>query len=54
MDKYAVQETEVGMNQETLEKKASQGCPKCGGKVERHGSVLACANCGTEPFESPK
>lgn len=33
------------------EKKASQGCPVCGAKVERHGNILACPKCGTEPFE---
>lgn len=46
VEKYGVDES--GSEQE---KKASQGCPKCGAKVEKHGNVLACPNCGTEPFE---
>lgn len=53
MDKYAVDES-LPVNQEELEKKAMQGCPKCGGRVEKHGAVLSCANCGTEPFEQEK
>jgi len=48
MEKYGVDEQ---INQEKLEKQASEGCPKCGGKVTRHGNILACENCGTEPFE---
>jgi Zn finger protein HypA/HybF involved in hydrogenase expression len=50
MDKYGVDEgTE---DQEILEKRSSQGCPKCGStRVQRHGSTLICPNCGTEPFE---
>jgi hypothetical protein len=51
MEKYAVEE---GVNQEELEKQAMHGCPKCGGRVDRHGKVLTCANCGTEPFEAEK
>jgi tRNA(Ile2) C34 agmatinyltransferase TiaS len=54
MEKYAVVETEGTVSQETLEKQAMQGCPKCGGRVERHGRILSCANCGTEPFEADK
>jgi tRNA(Ile2) C34 agmatinyltransferase TiaS len=55
MEKLGVQETEVGgVSQETLEKQAMQGCPKCGGRVERHGRILTCAKCGTEPFEQGK
>jgi ribosomal protein S27AE len=48
MEKYGVDET---IDQEKLEKSASEGCPKCGGKVTRHGAILICKNCGTEPFE---
>lgn len=48
MTKYGVDE---GTDQEALEKKAAGGCPKCGAKPTRHGNVLACPNCGTEPFE---
>lgn len=48
MEKYGVDEQ---VDQEKLEKQAAEGCPKCGGKVERHGDILACVNCGTEPFE---
>jgi ribosomal protein S27AE len=47
MEKYGVDETG-----EEMEKKAAAGCPKCGGKVEKHGNVLTCEHCGTEPFES--
>ena len=46
VEKYGVDE-----QQAENEKKASEGCPKCGTKVERHGNVLACPKCGTEPFE---
>lgn len=49
MDKYGVNE-QVG-NQEQLEKKAAYGCPKCGVKLEKHGSVILCPTHGTEPFE---
>jgi ribosomal protein S27AE len=48
MEKYGVDEH---IDQEKLEKQASQGCPKCGGEVTRHGNILVCKNCGTEPFE---
>lgn len=36
------------------EKKAADGCPVCGSKVEHHGNVLACPVHGTEPFETKK
>jgi ribosomal protein S27AE len=49
MEKYGVDE-----GGEELEKKASAGCPQCGGKVEKHGNVLTCPKCGTEPFETKK
>jgi ribosomal protein S27AE len=49
MEKYGVDEQGA-----ENEKKASEGCPKCGSKVERHGNVLACPKCGTEPFEATK
>jgi nucleoid DNA-binding protein len=49
MEKYGVDESS-----EEQEKKAAAGCPNCGGKVEKHGNVLACAKCGTEPFEAQK
>lgn len=51
MDKYGVDEK---VDQKQLEKSAAEGCPKCGGEVERHGNVVVCKNCGTEPFESNK
>ncbi len=53
MDKFAVDESN---DQEQLEKKATQGCPKCGRPdVQRHGTTLICPTCGTEPFEqAPK
>ena len=49
MEKYGVDET--GTEQE---KKAQAGCPNCGSKVEKHGNVLVCPNCGTSPFEGKK
>lgn len=53
MEKYG-----VAMTQEELMKLASEdGTPvthaACGGgKVTRHGPVIICENCGTEPFEA--
>jgi hypothetical protein len=47
MDKYGVDESK----NDKMKKFASGGCPKCGAKIERHGDVLMCPNCGTEPFE---
>lgn len=44
--KYGVDE-----EREDKEKLASQGCPECGKKPERHGNVLSCPTHGTEPFE---
>jgi nucleoid DNA-binding protein/ribosomal protein S27AE len=49
MNKYAVDEG--GSDSETLEKAAASGCPRCGAAVQRHGNVLSCPRCGTEPFE---
>lgn len=46
MEKLGVDE--VGTEQEKV---AAEGCPKCGDKVQRYGNTLACANCGTEPWE---
>lgn len=51
IEKYGVDES-TGQNQEQLEKRAGQGCPMCGGKVERQGNLLICTSCGTQPFES--
>lgn len=51
MDKFGVDESVDG---EDLEKKASEGCPKCGSKPVRHGNVLICPKCGSEPFEDQK
>lgn len=51
MEKYGVDEkTRLP---EFLEKEAGEGstCPKCGTRVERHGRILKCPQCGTEPFE---
>lgn len=36
---------------EDLEKEAADGCPACGAKPVRHGNVLICPRCGSEPFE---
>lgn len=49
MEKYGVDE-----QQAENEKRASDGCPECGRKAERHGNVLACPVHGTEPFEAKK
>ncbi len=49
MEKFGVDE-----QQADNEKVASEGCPECGAKVERHGNVLACPTHGTEPFEKKK
>lgn len=51
MEKYGVDESVDG---EDLEKKASEGCPECGAKVQRHGNVLVCPTHGTAPFENKK
>lgn len=48
MDKYGVNEHS---DSEKMEKYAAEGCPKCGAKVTRHGNILVCPKCGTEPFE---
>jgi len=50
MEKYGVDETAT-VNQEQLEKQAAKGCPECGSGLTKHGSVLKCDKCGTEPFE---
>lgn len=47
MDKYGVDEGKS----DKMNKLASEGCPKCGSKLELHGNVLICPKCGTEPFE---
>lgn len=49
MEKFGVDE---GVDQERLEKQAGQGCPKCGRTPTRHGSLLICPGCGSEPFET--
>ncbi len=51
MDKFAVDEQ---VDQEDLEKKASEGCPECGREPEKHGSTLICPIHGSEPFESKR
>lgn len=48
MTKYAVNES---IDQDKLEKAASQGCPLCAAPLVKHGRVLACPTHGTEPFE---
>lgn len=48
MDKFGVDE---GIDQETLEKAASEGCPECGAELIKEGSLLICPKHGTEPFE---
>ncbi len=51
MEKYAVDEN---VDQEQMEKASAQGCPECGSKVERHGNIVSCPKCGTEPFEKKR
>lgn len=53
MQKYGVDES-LTETQEALEKRAQQGCPECGAKLVKHGSVLMCPKHGTEPFEKEK
>lgn len=48
MEKLGVDE---GVDQDAMEKAAASGCPECGAKCERHGSVMVCPTCGTAPFE---
>lgn len=48
MEKFGVDE---GTDQERLEKKAADGCPKCGRTPKRHGKVLMCPEHGSEPWE---
>jgi len=50
MSKFGVDET-TGHDQEQLEKMAAQGCPECGSKLTKHGSVLLCPKHGSAPFE---
>lgn len=50
MDKLGVDET-TGRSQEQLEKMAAHGCPECGEKLTKHGSVLLCPTHGSAPFE---
>jgi uncharacterized Zn finger protein (UPF0148 family) len=50
MDKYGVDESSAD-----LAKLAAEGCPHCGEhKLEKHGSVIVCPKCGSEPFEGGK
>jgi len=46
MEKYG-----VSVEVDDFTKTASDGCPKCGSPLEKHGKVLKCPKCGTEPFE---
>jgi hypothetical protein len=51
MEKYAVDET---VEQNAMEKAATQGCPECGAKCERHGNLLFCPTHGSAPFEKKR
>lgn len=53
MEKFGVDET-TGVDQEQLEKQATEGCPICAKELTKHGSVLMCPEHGTEPFEHPQ
>lgn len=48
MTKLGVSE---GVDQDAMEKAASEGCPKCGAACIQHGQLLSCPVHGTEPFE---
>ena len=49
MEKYGVVEEE----KESKEASDKTACPKCNSKkIEKHGNVKICPECGTEPFES--
>lgn len=52
MDKFGVDEQQT--DAERFEKAAAEGCPQCGQKVEKHGKVIVCPKCGSEPFEPRK
>jgi uncharacterized Zn finger protein (UPF0148 family) len=45
MTKLGVDESGKG------DKTASEGCPECGAKVEKHGNISVCPKHGTAPFE---
>lgn len=47
MEKYGVDEDE----EQVKHASSNKACPACGGTLERHGEVLKCTKCGTEPFE---
>ncbi len=51
MEKLGVDER---VNQETMEKRASKGCPidGCGKELIKLGHILKCPVHGTEPFEA--
>lgn len=53
IEKYGVDESS-NQDPKKMEKAASEGCPKCGQKVQRHGNVVLCPNCGSEPFEADR
>ena len=48
MEKYGVAESK---EKTASENSNDQHCPKCGGKVESHGAVHLCQQCGSAPFE---
>jgi len=48
MEKYGVDESK---DNSKLEKMAGEGCPSCGAALKRHGQILLCPNCGSQPFE---
>lgn len=51
IEKYGVDESR---KQQDMDKAAAQGCPECGSKLEKHGSVVMCPKHGTAPFEQSK
>ena len=51
MEKLGVQED---VDQESLEKKASDDCPVCGKTPVRQGHILLCPVHGSEPWEGQK
>ena len=51
MSKFGVDES---VDAKVMEKAAAEGCPECGAKVRKEGSILICPTHGTEPFEKAK
>lgn len=51
MEKLGVHEDDELKKEAQDDAEKDPGCPGCGSGVEKHGNVLKCPDCGTEPFE---